>query len=201
MRQEQKEKRQSEIEAAAYELLEEFGFEGTSMAMIAKRAKASMETLYNWYGDKSGLFAALVARNATDVITVLEAAEQADGSPKDKVRTTAVTLLTMLTSPRAIALNRAAINDTSGALGALLASSGRSNVGPRLARLISLWKDDGALDFDDLREATAVFISLLVGDHQIRRATGAIPPLTDDEVAARTDRALALFERVYSHST
>ena len=51
------------IEQAAYELIDEFGYDGISMLKIAKRAKASNETLYKWYGDKKGLFSALVETN------------------------------------------------------------------------------------------------------------------------------------------
>ena len=48
--------REEEIEAAAYRLLEERGFAGTGMQAIAQAAHASNETLYRWYGDKTGLY-------------------------------------------------------------------------------------------------------------------------------------------------
>ena len=60
MKKEKKVQRQSEIETAAYALLDEFGYGGISMLKIAKRAKASNETIYRWYGDKLGLFKSLV---------------------------------------------------------------------------------------------------------------------------------------------
>ncbi|MEQ8740678.1 MAG: helix-turn-helix domain-containing protein, partial [Hoeflea sp.] len=63
MREETRAARQAQIEQAAYEVLEEKGYAATSMLAIAKRARASNETLYNWYGDKTGLFRALVVRN------------------------------------------------------------------------------------------------------------------------------------------
>ncbi|MCP4433742.1 MAG: TetR/AcrR family transcriptional regulator, partial [Gammaproteobacteria bacterium] len=47
--------RQYRIEEATYELLAESGYHACSMLSIAKRAKASNETLYRWYGDKVGL--------------------------------------------------------------------------------------------------------------------------------------------------
>lgn len=201
MRAERKEKRQQEIEAIAYKLLEEQGFEGTSMAKVAKGAKASMETLYSWYGDKNGLFSALVKRNSLTVLAILDRVNAAGDPPEEKIKAASIALLSMLTDPKAIALNRAAISDTSGTLGPLLAQSGRSVVGPRIAQLMVQWRDTGALAFEDIPEATAVYISLLVGDHQIRRATGAIPPLTTDEVATRADRAMELFRRIYGVTT
>lgn len=48
MREEKRSLRQQQIEAAAYEVLEAKGYGGTSMLGIAKQARASNETLYNW---------------------------------------------------------------------------------------------------------------------------------------------------------
>lgn len=192
-----REKRREEIEALAFALLEEEGFEGTSMKAIAARARASMETLYNWYGDKLGLFAALVDRNTDRVLKQLNASEPQTAPPEDRLRMTAETLLAMLSSPKAIALNRAAIADATGRLGTLLTSSGREVVGPHLAGLLIDWRATGEVDFDDPRTATATFVNLLVGDHQIRRATRAEKELTSKEVKARTRRALNQFRKLY----
>ena len=66
-----KDARSEQIEEAAYAVLAEKGFAGASMLSIAKRAKCSNETMYRWYGDKVGLFRALVTRNADRVASVL----------------------------------------------------------------------------------------------------------------------------------
>lgn len=198
MRQTKKEERRIEIENAAYEILEKQGVQGFSMAAIAKQAKASMETLYRWYGDKNGLYSALVVRNSQEVLAILEAAEALEISPREKLRTTAVALLSMLSSSKAIALNRAAIEDKTRTLGPLLSNSGRSVVGPRLAKLILAWRESGALDFADPKEATLVFINLLVGDHQVQRASGAAPVFGEEEINQRVDKAMAYFERVFA---
>ena len=60
MRSEKKQARHEAITKAAYAQLAKNGYDGTSMLSIAKAAKASNETLYRWYGDKQGLFAAMV---------------------------------------------------------------------------------------------------------------------------------------------
>ena len=78
MREDRKSLRQQQIEDAAYEVLESKGYGGTSMLGIARKARASNETLYNWYGDKQGLFQALVTRNAAEVKDHLEEALQTD---------------------------------------------------------------------------------------------------------------------------
>ena len=64
MREDNKAQRREQIEMAAYALLAEKGFQNMSMLAVSKAAKASNETLYRWYGDKTGLFKALIATNA-----------------------------------------------------------------------------------------------------------------------------------------
>ncbi len=64
MRDENRRMRQQLIFAATYRLLAEKGYKGTSMLAVAKAAGASNETMYNWYGNKQGLLAAMIEDNA-----------------------------------------------------------------------------------------------------------------------------------------
>ena len=117
MRDEKKTIRQQQIEKAAYEVLESKGYGGTSMQGIAKRARASNETLYNWYGDKKGLFQALVTRNAAEVKSHLEAELKTDKDALSILSSLGPKLLGLLTGDRAVALNRAAAADPIGRIG------------------------------------------------------------------------------------
>jgi AcrR family transcriptional regulator len=49
---------------AAFELLVERGYQGATMAAVAERTGSSKETLYAWFGNKQGLLAALIHRQA-----------------------------------------------------------------------------------------------------------------------------------------
>jgi AcrR family transcriptional regulator len=86
MREENRNERRDAIEAAAYELLATKGYLGTSMLAVARKAKASNETLYRWYGDKQGLFRSMVERNAEAVRRSLEAALAAEGLPQGRFK-------------------------------------------------------------------------------------------------------------------
>lgn len=46
-------------------LLIEKGHQQTTMLAVAERARTSKETLYAWFGDKAGLFGALVLHHAS----------------------------------------------------------------------------------------------------------------------------------------
>ncbi|MEM9342473.1 MAG: TetR/AcrR family transcriptional regulator [Pseudomonadota bacterium] len=166
--------RQAEIEDAAYRVLERDGYAKATMAAIAREAKASHETLYNWYGDKVGLFRALVARNAEEVRGLLEAAIAGEADPKGALEQLGPKLLELLLGERAINLNRAAAADASGELGAAIAENGREAVVPLIATVLDAARADGLLAFDDMDAAAELYVRLLVGDLQIRRVIGRI---------------------------
>ena len=119
---------------------------------IAKAAKASNETLYRWYGDKRGLFEAMVRDNADDIKTTLERAINEASDPSETLRRVAPLLLTMLLGERAILLNRAAAADPSGELGAAIAAGGRDAVQPLITSLIHALCDGKDLDVPELTE-------------------------------------------------
>jgi AcrR family transcriptional regulator len=192
--------RKEMIEEAAYRVLVRDGYKAASILAIAKEAKASNETLYRWYGNKQGLFAALVERNAEAARELLSEALASDQTPLDALEKLGPVLLRVVTSERAVALNRAAAGDVydTGTLGAALAKGGREALLPLIAGLLARAHDDGALVMDDPAEAAEVYIGLLLGDVQIRRATGALEPLSETAIVARSTRALKLMRRLYA---
>ena len=196
MRQEKRSIRQQQIEAAAYKLLEIKGYGGTSMQGIAKQAKASNETLYNWYGDKQGLFHALVTRNALEVKTHLEAELETDNDGLSILATFGPKLLGLLTGDRAVALNRAAAADSTGELGATLSKAGREAVFPLLEKVLLRARQERHLHFEDSGEAVGLYLDLLVGDLQVRRVIGRLPAPTAEFCERRSRRALSLLRKL-----
>lgn len=186
-------RREDQIAQAAYAVLEEKGFSGASMLAIAKRAKASNETLYNWYSDKTGLFKALVSRNAAEVRGLLEADLDHGRPATETLHALGPKLLKLLLSDRAVALNRAAAADASGVLGEALSTAGREAVLPLLARVMERGRAAGELTFEQTPEAVELYVSLLVGDWQIRRAIGRMPAPDKGTISARADMALRRF--------
>ncbi|WP_424976196.1 TetR/AcrR family transcriptional regulator [Dinoroseobacter sp. S124A] len=198
MRAENKRDRQAAIEEAAFDVLEEKGFAGMSVLSVAQRAKASNGTLYSWYGNKVGLFKALVARNAAELRAALETALEGGASPRETLDQIGPQLLGLLLSPRAVALNRAAAADPSGALGAALSEAGRGTVAPLIARVVQQAQGDGMLSRGtDFQEITEVYFSLLIGELQIRVVAGHQSPPEATARKARAARALTQLETLY----
>lgn len=197
MRDENRSVRQEQIEQAAYAVLQDKGFGATTMLAIARAAKASNETLYNWYGDKTGLFSALVRRNAAEVKTLLTQQIESGGDAVETLARLGPVLLRLVTSDRAVALNRAAAADPTGELGRTLASEGRETVAPLIAQVIALGQAQGRLGIPDLTMACETYLGLLIGDIQIRRVAGHIPQPAATVLQARADAAMHHFLRLF----
>ena len=193
MRAEKRQERMREIEGVAYEMLAELGYEGMSMLAVAKRARASNETMYRWYGDKNGLFASMIEANATKVSDRLAALQGEGLAARDTLRLLAPVLLEMLLSDAAIGLNRAAAADPSGVLGQAIADGGREKVLPLIRDVIDAAIHDGSLLVPEVGKLGTSFMHLLVGDQQIRRVIGALAEPSTQEILAQAEVALAQF--------
>lgn len=193
MREEKKRARMAVISEAAYTVLAQKGYDGASMLTIAKAAQASNETLYRWYGDKRGLFAALVQENAGEVAQALTQAMTGPGEPMAQLRDVAPVFLRMLLGEKAISLNMAAASDPTGELGAAISAGGRDVVQPLFQNLlVDLARERGVSS----GQLTAWFLGVLVGDAQVRRMIGVQAVLSEAEIEARVDNALLALERM-----
>ncbi|NNH81544.1 TetR/AcrR family transcriptional regulator [Rhizobium laguerreae] len=196
MREDTKTRRQAEIETAAYELLRDRGYRSTSMLDIAKAAKASNETLYRWYGDKNGLFKTMVESNARATKAALDAAIRDDVDPLETLTQAAPILLSMLLGDKAISLNRAAAADESRELGATIAAAGRDSVFPLIEKVIGRGLETAALAAPSAGVAAEWFLSLLIGDLQIRRVNRTLPEPSDENIRARAAAAMSAFGKL-----
>ncbi len=193
-----KAQRRQNIENAAYEILCEKGYAGASMLAIAKRARASNETMYRWYGDKRGLFAELVRENSRVVTGMLGDLSKPDSAAANIIKAVGPRLLELLVSERAVILNRAAASDTSGMLGNVIGECGRDTVMPMIVDVFDRGIAQGWLKAGDPRSAAETYLSLLVGDWQVRRVIGTLSDITDTDITARADRAYEQFCQLFA---
>lgn len=192
--------RRERIEEAAYEVLRETGYKSTSLLAVARRASASNETLYKWYGNKQALFRSLIEANAREAKALLEGALGGKGDPLETLAALASVLLTLVTGDKAVTLNRAAAGDASdtATLGPAIAQFGRDTIAPLLCDLLDAANRAGVLACDDPAAAADVYIRLLIGDLQIRRVIGVLDELTPAEIERRSAEAMDLFLRLHA---
>jgi AcrR family transcriptional regulator len=202
MRPDSRDKRRDEILDTAMALLCERGYNNTSMLEVARRASASKETLYAWFGDKHGLFEALIRRNAQVVQTVLAAQFEsgADATVEHVLYEFGRALLGLLLGDHAVAINRAAISEAKSdpALGRILAAAGRDATLPAFVGFLERQAALGHLTMDGPQEAAADFLGLLLGDRQIRRLLGTMPAPDDMEIDRLAARASNQFLTLYA---
>lgn len=188
-----RQRREAAIHTAAYDLLAQHGYGGTSMLRVARAAQASNETLYRWYGDKDGLFTAMVRENAAETRHLLDGALEGQGDPWEAIGAVAPAFLRMILGDRAILLNRAAAADPTGALGAAISAGGRQEIRPLIHRLVERLCAGTSCDPDQI---TGWFLSLLLGDLQVRRIIHDLAALSEEEIALRCNSTLATLRRL-----
>ncbi len=191
--------RRARILEAALGELRTRGYAGTSMLAIATAAGASKETLYRLFGDKAGLFAALVGHNAAAINAEVAGVLGDDLATDEVLRRFASGLLRLLLGDRAVTINRVAIAEaaTSAELGRILARAGRETTGPLILRYLEAQRAHGRLEFPSAEEAFEVFLGLLLRDRQVRVLLGVAPGLSDEEVDSLAARSVAYFMRLF----
>ena len=193
-------RRREEIMNAAVAVLAAKGYRDASMLDVARRASASKETLYNWFGDKQGLYEAVIRRNAGTVRAVLT--RHLDGhAPAEQVLCEfGSALLQLLLGDDAVAINRAAISEASAdpQLAKILASAGRDATMPHFIAFLEARRNVENWDMADANAAAETFRGLLVGDLQIRRLLGVAKKPMQDTIKARAARAANGFLRLYT---
>jgi AcrR family transcriptional regulator len=186
---------------AAFELLLEQGYRRTTMTAVAERAGASKETLYAWFGDKQGLFAALVRRQAEVMNDRVVAAFRRDGGLRETLTQFATDLLELLLGARSLAINRAAIAelDEAPVLAHVLLTEGRHRSGSLVVSYLARQAETGALAIGDPAAAFGVLYGLVIQDAQIRTLLGE-PPLTRSRIRHRAETAVDYFLALYASS-
>lgn len=89
--------REQEILTATLRVLRSHGVSGTSTAKIAAEAHCSKETIYNWFGDREGLYAALTRAQSRAFLEVMKRVVAKGQSIRQKLDLYASSLLDMVT--------------------------------------------------------------------------------------------------------
>lgn len=191
----EEEQRRNEALDAAFDELCRHGYDATTMLKVARRARSSKETLYAWFGNKEGLFAAVIRREASTTNHNVARLLDSDRDPRDALVLLATNLLRLLTSPRSVAVNKAAMQSPD--LARVLLQHGRHTTGPLIERYLQRLVDEGLLSVDDVGEAFQLFYGLVIQDHQIRTLLGEPPP-TEEAQTGLGERAVVRFLRLAS---
>jgi AcrR family transcriptional regulator len=176
---EERQAREAEILAAALGVFLRFGFGGTTVDRLAAAASVTKRTVYAYFGDKAGLFAAMITDLAADVS--LDAA-----TDQSTLQTLAARIVHRLHSDELVGLHRLVIAESGRfpELAAILHSQGDARHISRLAQRITT-------EYGKARAGLAEpLFSLLLGEAHRRRLLGLTPPPTQQQAADHASACL-----------
>ena len=144
--------------------LEEFsaqGFDGVSMTAIAKRAGVSKPTLYQYFGDKNGLFASVLQEGCDHIMTPLSAP---DGSLVDRLWDFSWTYADFVLRSDMLSLARLVLGETSRRpdIAGIYHSAGPGKAFLGLIAFMQECVEANQLDIDDLEYAAQDLWSLIL---------------------------------------
>jgi TetR/AcrR family transcriptional regulator, mexJK operon transcriptional repressor len=173
--------RETEILTAALGVFLAAGYGASTIDELAAAAQVTKRTLYTYYGDKAGLFAAMVRELAAAVS--LDAA-----SDRDTLETLATRIVSRVHSDELVGLHQLVIAESTRfpELAQVLHSSGDAR---HIARLAGHLRAERGAASEPLAEP---LFSLLLGEKHRRRLLGIDPPPSPAQAAAQADAALAL---------
>lgn len=183
---------------AAIGVLAERGL-AASMEEIARRAGVSKQTIYNHYGSKAELIAALVERRVTDITAPLEM-PGADEHPEEALAGFARIMLQALVNPRATALMRLYIQGAGEApeVARAVFEAGPKVSRARLAAFLTRETAAGRLAADDPAQAAEFFGGMVAGTYQLAELLGVDRGLTEPQIDHIAAEAARRFLRAYS---
>ncbi len=193
------EERRETIMDAAKELFLTKGYAATSLEEVVATSGGSLSTVYQLFGNKQGLWEALVKRACDQVTAPLHAAMIHHGSPRVVLKEFAQRLDSLERSP-----------ETAGALRLMLAEGGKYpelaktlfSTGPDVGKQVVVAYLDsevaaGRLAIPCTHVAADQFRSLVCSDTKLRNACGVLADHSPEEMSQRLDAAVEMFLKVY----
>ncbi len=185
--------------AAAAEVFFERGFADTTIDAVAERAGVSKVTVYARFGDKAGLFEAMV-RHVSDHMR--DDAPSQDKSPSnlaEKLVSFGISVMRELLSPRLVAFERNLAGELARHpdLAQRFYDAGPGQCRMQLANIIKLAAENGELAVENSMQAAADLYGLWHGFHLIEARFGVTEPPSQREIDALVEDGVARFMKAY----
>jgi len=187
------------LEAAELVFLEK-GYERGSLDDVARQANASKATIYAHFGNKFGLFQAILAARSQEIRAPLQAGETQHAPARDVLTAFGRGFLRTLLSPVPLKFYRLIISQ--GENVPEMAESWFTN-GPALmisglATFLKHRTAIGELDVPNPETAAEFFLMSLRGTLQMRALIGLLHPPFDDAIDAKVSASVDLILRAYT---
>jgi AcrR family transcriptional regulator len=188
------ERRQAILDAAA-DVFFETGYAASSIDQIIARIGGSKRNIYNEFGSKEGLFAALVAESADQVLSALAVGESAARNLKDILLEFGLQLTMLFMSRRMIGTYRAVIGEGSRfpELARAFYDKGPGRAERRMTELFEAAHANGEVHIENCAMAANHFLSTIRDNVHLEVLLGLRPPASEAEAKASVTAAVDIF--------
>jgi TetR/AcrR family transcriptional repressor of mexJK operon len=184
---------------AAAELFLEHGYEPVSMDAIASKADVSKRTVYSYFDSKTELFVAILNAHCNNMGGIALPEHSAGHDPKKVLTDFGRVFVGMITSPRAIAMQRVIFREVERLpeVGRIFFQNGPQRHITKLADYLRQATAERKLKVDDPPRAAFLFMSIVKAPFHLQQLCGLIdtPPATARDRAVK--EAVEVFLRAY----
>lgn len=189
------ERRRARLLAAARQVFLEKGFEAATLDDVIAVAGGSRATLYEQFGGKAGLFAAIIAAICDDIQAPIAGGPGADRDPGTSLGAFAQRFMDRLMEPESLALYRLVIAESRRfpELGARVFAAGPERAARSLADYLRAETLARRLVVRNVDTAVRIFLEMIKGDLHTRALFGAGQPPSRQEREATVKEAVRIF--------
>jgi AcrR family transcriptional regulator len=187
-------RREALLQAAA-EVFFEQGFVATSIGAIIERAGGSKRNIYSEFGNKEGLFSAIVTNTADRALSTL-AIEQIEGRDLQETLTAfGRQLMAIYMSPTLIGVYRIAVTEANRFpdLVKSFYEQGPGRAASQLAEVLEGAKERGEIRADDCLRVAGHFVGMIRDKLHLQVVLGLRPPPSEQEVREAVASAVEIF--------
>lgn len=188
-------RRRAAIISASTTLITEHGYDGTSLDAICELASCSKSAIYELFGSKQGILAALSEEIALELSRALHAFNMQNLTPEVALRRYARMVLTLVLDSSHIAILRATISASwkHPGIGPSYYEVGAGAARNALANYLKEQAALGALRVDEPARSADDFQGLLLWDRMLAQLVGAKQPPSAREVEQHATDSVKTF--------
>lgn len=187
-------RREALLKAATTAFLEH-GYGGTTLDMIIQRAGGSKRTLYDLFGDKAGLFSAVMSELSQNLLQRIERQDLEHSTLAEGLQSYGENFVKFILAPTELALYRVLVAEspTFPELGAEFFHSFPDTIRRRMVQYFEKYMARGELNIDDADMAASQFLGLCAGSLHLRAVLYPASLPSEEQITLFVRRAVDLF--------
>ncbi|GAC20953.1 TetR/AcrR family transcriptional regulator [Paraglaciecola arctica] len=187
--------RRDKILDAATEIFCRSGFDAANLQEIMSQAGGSLATLYRLFGNKEGLFQAVIERTSGQLIDKLSSSFAQEQDPVDVLHTMGIGFLDLLISPQVGAIHRLLISESGRypQLREIFIKTAPERNLRAVADYLQSLVDSGYLQLVDCYMAAQQLLNMFKGNYHMRCVLGDTVVLSEEEKRRYVESAVSIF--------